>query len=196
MANRKEVVERVRAKYPADNASLGAMINEVAWQLHGEDPAWGLSAKPAGNSETQPKTGIKIAGDIVQYGPTASDGTAELYDVFAGDAYHTPAWGLAGQHDQPSRVWVAPVEPEGATTPPPPPAPDYGPQVEALRRDLDTLTRVLNEWVAETEKRIATVEAPKPFPALKVVVDPAAEDIGTSRSWGHAHTLRLGVVLK
>lgn len=113
-------VERIYAKYEAAGhlAERGAMLNEIAWE-HRED-GWGLSAKPSGANAEQPHTGIKIAHDALHHdatGEAQEDGTkGTLFDVLSDSG---PIWAHAHPHNQPSRVWVAPVEPLSGEPPEP-----------------------------------------------------------------------------
>jgi hypothetical protein len=106
------IVQKVWDKYGgAPMEKRGAMVNEIAWIGNGNkaDGPWGMSAKPSGASVEQPHTGIKIAQDIVQHGPTdPNTGAATMFDVFSDTA---PTWGEAHPHNNPARVWVKPVKP-------------------------------------------------------------------------------------
>lgn len=128
-------VEAVRAKYPTPPSpdQLGLMLNEIAWTHRAE--GWGLNLKPAGNSCPQPRTGVRIAVDILHHQPTDT-----IWDCFR-DAGGTtePTWHEAEPHGDPARVWVAPVAPDGVPAPEPPPLP---PPVPGFPQDLELVKRV------------------------------------------------------
>ena len=102
---------------PATNDECAAVLNEVAWIKRAD--GWGLSAKPGGNNAAQPKTGIRVAYDILQnrnYAPPD-----DLWDALGPSENPKPLWGKAHPHNDPNRPWVPPVIPDGVTNPDPPP---------------------------------------------------------------------------
>jgi hypothetical protein len=138
-------VEAVRAKHTEITPEiLGAMLNEIAW-THRED-GWGLNSKPSGNSCPQPRTGIRVAVDILHHKPSDT-----IWDCFGDAGGETrPSWGEAHPHGDPNRVWVAPVAPDGVIPPPEPPplpppipgipVPNPGTDLEVLKR-LDAIEK-------------------------------------------------------
>lgn len=99
------------------NAQLGAMLNRVAWTHRAQ--GLGLSRKTAGNFCPSP-AGL-IACDILELP------TGVAWDVFVGAEVGFPAAPNCGASfgvlNDPSRPWVAPVNPGDVVDPPPPPPP-------------------------------------------------------------------------
>jgi hypothetical protein len=151
-------VQAVRLKYPnPTQADLGAMLNEIAW-IHRAD-GWGLSRKPSGNHTTQPRTGERIAVDIQHHKYTGT-----IWDVFAdAGGTTTPMWGEANPHNDPARIWIAPVEPlstgadgdpgdENDTPTPPFTGIDkLRPGIDKLRDDVDMLIATVEKLRADLD---------------------------------------------
>jgi hypothetical protein len=112
-----EHVKAVYEKYGGQNR--GAMVNEIAWRGNGNkaDGPWMLSRKEGGANAEQPRTGEKVAHDVVQYGPTdPQTGAFSGFDVFTDSG---PVWIEAHPHNDKNRIGIPPVAPEGVTPPPP-----------------------------------------------------------------------------
>jgi hypothetical protein len=112
-----EAVQTARSKYgPSPTGDeCGAIVNHAAYLLGGP---WGVNAKPGGTNAPQPKTGIRIARDVLH-----NRDTNIIYDVLvaAGDGGEArPAFQELGPATDPSRPWVAPVAPEGVEPQPQP----------------------------------------------------------------------------
>jgi hypothetical protein len=193
-----EIVTAVWEDYGGQNR--GAMLNAIAYHGNGDNVTgpWGLSRKTGGNHVEQPKTGEKVAGDIVQYGHTRPDGTATMFDVFTDSG---PVWIEAEQHLDTNRIWIPAVVPDGVPDPPEPPAPPDDPLVErvllleaavaVLAGDL----RVAKADLIALQAKVETHGHPAPeLPKLRIVADSSAPEISTSRTWSHAHSLRLKIV--
>lgn len=161
-----EAVQEARKAYgPSPTGDeCGAIVNHAAWLLGGP---WGVSAKPGGTNAPQPKTGIRIARDVLH-----NRETNVIYDVLvaAGDGGEArPAVQELGQMTDPSRPWVAPVAPEGVQPQPPPgPQPPPCDHAEVISRldalgdqlyELHVLVAKLAQGLAEAGKRSYRGEA-------------------------------------
>lgn len=128
--------ERARYAVPT-SAELAAILNAAAWARRAD--GWGLNAKPAGNSCPSPG-GVAVACDILE---RRSD--TLMWDVFvdAGGASTLTCGDSIGPAD-PSRVWVAPLEP-ATPSPTPEPTPTPTPiDLAPLIARLDALQAGLN----------------------------------------------------
>jgi hypothetical protein len=177
-ASLKDLVLEIRGTEPiTDINKTGEMLNKIAWEGNKRigKIEWGLSAKPGGHGTKQPKTGIRIAADILHHKPTNV-----LYDVFGGATNDngtagptTPGWGTTPFHNDPNRPWVSPVEPEDGQVEPEPEDPDVE-EPETPDEDEPSLED-LADLIAEaiSEKIEATLNAK--FAALSKKLDRAYE---------------------
>jgi hypothetical protein len=161
-ASLSDLVHSIRGRMDVitDINTLGEMLNEVAWEGNKRigKVEWGLSAKPGGHGTRQPKTGIKIAADILHHKPTN-----QLYDVFGGATAEnggpgpaTPGWGKTTFHNAPDRPWVAPVEPEGVVTEPDEPdVPDTPDEDEG--GDIGDMVDLVR-WMKEVSEALSRIE--------------------------------------
>lgn len=166
----QETLAQVRAKYGASPTTdeCGAICNETAWRHRNDPEHWGVSGKTFGNHATL-YDGTAIAADIIQNGVTK-----EAYDclIAAGDGGPaTPTWNPVGVITDPNRPWLPPIVPQGQPPDPPdPPDPPTGcpckaefaalaAQVAALSDQVGALTGLVATTAADTQDRLARVEA-------------------------------------
>ena len=143
-----DTVVRVRSRYgPTPTVEeCCAIVNETAWWHR--DEGLGVSGKSSGTNGPQPRTGTRIALDVVQDGKTleawdvliAAGGAPPEYSASKPSA--TPCWSYLGSITDASRPWVAPVAP---TTTQPPPDPDPEPDPGPVEPVVDYDTFVLHE---------------------------------------------------
>ena len=130
-ANLLADVEAERAKYgpTMTNHECVALCNAVAWKNRAA--SWGISGKQTGNYGVRQPDGVKAAVDILHHRDSniivdclISAGSEGV----PGPA--TPGWIVHGEMTDPSRPWVAPIDPTGGggnggggpVDPPPPPS--------------------------------------------------------------------------
>lgn len=111
---REEWATAVAPRTTLTDEECVALINEAAW-IHAAD-GWGLSYK-ADDKFGRRYDGMPLAHDIL-----VDRATGVEYDVLVGAGEQsTPTWGTSGGKVRPGREWVAPIPPEGVSTPVPPP---------------------------------------------------------------------------
>jgi hypothetical protein len=127
--NLQAEVAAARAKYPTPMTPLeqASVVNTVAWQHRAE--GFALLAKPDGNNCPQPRTGARVACDILVHRPTGTH-----IDVL-GDAEGAgvPGWSPKGAIDLARAIDA--VDPQD-DPPTPPPDDDLKPLLVQLRAAL------------------------------------------------------------
>ena len=142
--NHVDLVERVRAQYPAliPMETAWAVTNEVAWTLRAE--GCGLLGKAPGQTQVN-GTSVDCVrypdGDCFDILGRATGEPGELVPA-------TPQWGRTGS----TGWWVAPQDP--ATVNPPGPDPDPPPATDLVAR-----VEALEAQVAELERRFRAAGA-------------------------------------
>lgn len=190
------IVQETWTKYNGQNR--GAMVNEIAWRGNGNSSngPWGLSRKRGGANVVQPQTGELVAHDVVQYGPTAPDGKATMFDVFTDLG---PIWGEAHQHNQPERIWLPAVQPDGVVepVPEPDPSPDLEDRVKAIEDSIKLLATTLREVSASISSLRADVAAIRIPDTSNFVTKDALSNLKvsgeTSKNAWHTHRINLKV---
>lgn len=153
MQSRFEVVRTVASQYPATltHEQCALIVNEVAWLLNKEDPAWGLSAKPSGKNARLPN-GVLIAEDILHYWtPSQGNPHGVIIDILAGaPERNEPVWIVQPYHGDPSgRPWLRPFDPASFE----PPTPSVGlPQTELIPPGIATLNAKLDRVLTALER--------------------------------------------
>lgn len=92
------------------NPKRGIILNEAAYNYNREvgSENVGLSRKESGSYVLQPDTDEKIAHDIIQVKPPEGKIFSTMYDCFDDNGVQL---GEADQHNNPDRIWIAPVKP-------------------------------------------------------------------------------------
>lgn len=132
MTNQLSTIQRVRAKYPTPLGAQHPTFLIEAAQATGAK----LLRKDAGTHVTLPN-GINVSQDILMF---LDQGVDILSD---GEGTAIPTWQekgtIAGEYIDVSGLSVPGTPPP--TTPPPsqPPAHDYGPELAALQREIDSI---------------------------------------------------------
>ena len=177
---------------PATNDECAAVLNEVAWIKRAD--GWGLSLKPGGNNAAQPKTGIRVAYDILQNRTVPPP--ADLWDALGPSENPKPLWGQAHPHNDPNRPWVPPVTPDGVVTPDPPPDPpptDPTPdplaiRVAKLEGDVATIKDEIFALAQEQTDQGRRLKALETAPPAQIDVTKLRAK--SNGGWlGHAHDL-------
>jgi len=139
--------ERARYGTIPTPVELGKIENATAWTHR---PDWGLSGKTVGNRCPAPG-GQDVACDILH---RRSDNLIWDVLVAAGEA-STPACGEAlGPMTDPSRPWIAPVDPGGGDDPTPQPT-----TIEQALRQLTVAIDDQSAQLLRMQDRLDTIEA-------------------------------------
>jgi hypothetical protein len=162
-------VQAERAKYPdgpIPAAAIAKILNAVAWAHRAE--GWGMLEKGSGNS--CPIAGTFVSCDILIHKPSATHwdvlnnaegdgtGTAAAQFNLVGPCVLGPASGCAMSH------FLDPVDPGGTVpapepVPPATPAPDLGPRVTMLEKQVQSLTGEIRSLRDQAAALTATVTA-------------------------------------
>jgi len=145
MDNYLDIIKQVRAKYPEipSREECVLMVNDIAWEVHQQNPEWGISVKRSGTRGQLPN-GQEVAEDILHHRTTNV-----LIDIFgragAKDAPScVPQWLEQPYHNDPGgRPWLKPFDPalfRATPTPTPTPAPAPPSELARLRDAVAALT--------------------------------------------------------
>jgi hypothetical protein len=191
-----QIVQQTRAKYPTPlGSSHPHFLLDLITAL---GPAYGLLRKDGGTHIVLPD-GTRVSQDVV------TDRAGIQTDCLAdGEGAATPVWSAVDPSHytpDPSRFYRPTSLPE-PTPPPQPPSTDLEQRVAALeawQRDAQfQIVAALRS--AEEAGEIANGalalarECASRLDSLRLVPDPGAQAIATSREWGHGHLVRAKIV--
>jgi hypothetical protein len=150
-------------------AQIGAILNEVAWIYRNTVPRLGLQDKPGGTAAIQPRTGRSIWNGLRIVDAAGNHYGGDVCGACSVGRFEVVDAEFGGPTD-PS-LFVAPVEPEGATPEPEPtPQPPAG-DIPALKARIAALELEL------AQVKVAEAQALQQLDAARAALEAAGIEV-------------------